>query len=437
MSEKTPPSNPDAPKKPSGRPNDHSSGRHGNETQELRLRHYENASELKFLTPEERYLFGKPTKRYKLNIIGTGTIGQEHMRVTEMEGRATVHGIFDVRSESTEVALNTFNQHAAHIPKVYNSLVEACMDPDIDGLVICTPNHTHLSVLEVAVQSGKTILLEKPMAPTLPEARKIAEIAQCYQAEHGAHIQLGLQYRYKSIYAESFYELLERRTLGCVKSIFMMEHRPPFLDKTLQWNKFEEKSGGTLVEKCCHYFDIMNQIAASTPVRVFATGSQAVNFLDFEYDGQKSDIIDNAFVTIDYENGINAGFSLNMFSPNFYEELTVCGGEGRLKAFETVSTFEDGSLKSEIEIKLGEQGISRTITPTYPLYIEKSGHSGATFVEHRIFVDKMDGMDTSAATVRDGLMSVLIGTAAEMSIKSGAPILIKDLIDAHKLQPYL
>ena len=67
---------------------------------------------------------------------------------------------------------------------------------------------------------------------------------------------------------------------------------------------------------------------------VFATGSMAVNFLEFEYAGEKSDILDNAFVVVTYENGVRASFNLCMFSPMFYEELVLCGDEGRLKAWE-------------------------------------------------------------------------------------------------------
>ena len=47
-----------------------------------------------------------------------------------------------------------------------------------------------------------------------------------------------------------------------------------------------------------------------------------------------SDIIDNAMVIVTYANGIRAGFNLCMFAPLFYEELILCGDEGRLKAFE-------------------------------------------------------------------------------------------------------
>ena len=158
--------------------------------------------------------------------------------------------------------------------KVYATLEEACNEPAIDGILIATPNYTHIDVLRVAVKSGKHILLEKPMATTLADAAEMVGIARDYKAV----LQVGLQYRYKPVYVEAAHEALSRKSLGDIKTITILEHRMPFLDKVGQWNKFSKFSGGTLVEKCCHYFDLFNLFAQSRPTRVYATGSQAVNF---------------------------------------------------------------------------------------------------------------------------------------------------------------
>ncbi|MBO6505803.1 MAG: Gfo/Idh/MocA family oxidoreductase [Kordiimonadaceae bacterium] len=400
---------------------------------ELRLRHMEEAPFFDFVEEEDRYLFTGDPAKYRFNVIGTGTIGQEHMRVTELEGRAIVHGLFDLSAKSLAVAQHIFKEHSDRQLVTYPTLEAACNDPAADALIICTPNHTHLDVLKVAVQSGKPILLEKPMAPNLADAREIAKIAKDYVAP----IQVGLQYRYKATYAEAIKEVLGRKVLGDVKTVSMAEHRPPFLDKVGQWNKFAEKSGGTLVEKCCHYFDLMTMFAGARPTRVFATGNQAVNFVNFEKNGKKSDILDNAFVTVDYKNGATGAFSLNMFSPSFYEELIVMGDEGRLKAFEEINTLQDDVLQTGLDILHGEDAISRRISPRYIDRIETSGHSGATYIEHARFVDLIDGKDTDAADCAEGLLAVLVGAAAELSVATKQPVEIADLINEHDLEDFL
>ena len=68
-------------------------------------------------------------------------------------------------------------------------------------------------MLRVAAQSGKHILLEKPIATTIQDAYAITQIASAYPAV----FQLGLQYRYKAMYSEAIYEALTRRTLGDIK----------------------------------------------------------------------------------------------------------------------------------------------------------------------------------------------------------------------------
>ena len=62
----------------------------------------------------------------------------------------------------------------------------------------------------------------------------------------------------------------------------MSEYRPPFLDKVEQWNKFNEFSGGTFVEKCCHYFDLINLLAEGQP-EMFSPAGDKRNFLNFMY----------------------------------------------------------------------------------------------------------------------------------------------------------
>ena len=69
-----------------------------------------------------------------------------------------------------------------------------------------------------------------------------------------------------------------------------------------------EWTGGTLVEKCSHFFDLMRRILRAEPTRVMATGAQDVNHLE------SADVIDNAFVLVDFEGGRRACLELCMFA---------------------------------------------------------------------------------------------------------------------------
>jgi len=263
------------------------------------------------------------------------------------------------------------------------------------------------------------------MATTVADAYEIVKI----EKEYPALLQVGLQYRYKAIYQETIAAVKTRKAIGDLKTISIQEHRPPFLDKVDQWNKFSEYSGGTLVEKCCHYFDLFNFFAESKPVEVFGIGGMDVNFKDFEYQGRSSDILDNAFVSVKYENGVKGMFNLCMFAPLFYEEITMCGDEGRLHASEQEDFITGPVLETKFQLNSGERP-SFNAEPHYPELIEQSGHNGATFFEQINFIENMLGnpVDTVTAGVLDGFWSVVVGAAAEQSVKEGRPVKIEKML---------
>lgn len=398
-----------------------------------RLRFFEAAANQQHIQGDDRYLYRQEEPRFRLGIIGTGTMGQEHMRVATLLGRARVHGIFDTASHSMNVAAQQFAAYARTPLVQYPDLASACNDPATDALMLCTPNYTHFEVLQTAMKSGKPIFLEKPMATSMQDAAQIVALA----AEYGNVLQIGLQYRYKAQYAEALIEVLQRKTLGDVKMISVSEYRPPFLDKVGQWNKFNRYSGGTLVEKCCHYFDLINLLAATRPESVFASGGQAVNFLDFEQDGNRSDIDDHAFVTIEYANGLKGSFTLNMFSPDFHEEMIVVGANARLVASERFSVLQPQSTVAELIIELGEPGASRRSTVSYPREIEQSGHHGATYFEHIAFVDQLEAIAVDAATVEDGFWSMVVASAAQLSMQEKRVVSIADFLAQMQLSRFL
>ena len=397
-----------------------------------RLRFFEKAAGQSHITETDRYLYEAPKASHKLVIIGTGTIGQEHMYVATLLGRARIYGIYDKQIHSMDVAEQNFGSYSDGELVRYTDLKSACNDPEVDALMICTPNHTHVDILSTAMASGKPIFLEKPMATTLKDAADIVKASDSYSS----FLQIGLQYRYKAQYTEAFQEVQSRGSIGTIKTISMSEYRPPFLDKVEQWNKFNKNTGGTLVEKCCHYFDLMNLAADAKPKKVYASGGQGVNFLDFEQDGETADIDDHAFVVIDYDNGIRGNFTLNMFCHDFTEEMVICGDRGRLVTREIFNIHQQKPSSATVALELGELGGSKQTEVTYAREIESSGHHGATYYEHIAFVDKLEGNLTTSATPLQGLWSIIIACAAQQSIATGEAIDIDQFLADNELSEF-
>merc|ERR1719195_1093192 len=98
--------------------------------------------------------------------------------------------------------------------------------------------------------------------------------------------------------------------IGTPRMIAIREHRFPFLLKVQNWNRFNANSGGTFVEKCCHFFDLMCRInSGSKPICVYSTASQSCNHLNEIYAKKNTfngssgtpDMIDNGFVLVDFD----------------------------------------------------------------------------------------------------------------------------------------
>ena len=387
--------------------------------------------ELTHIVHELRASMNPTGKKPGYGIIGTGMMGREHIRAVLQLEQAELVGLCDSHPKSLELGVAEVIRSGGKAPKIYSDTAALASDPDVDAILICTPNFTHRAVFDQVKASGKPIFLEKPMATTLEDAFYLAQGALRYPAA----IQLGMQYRYKSQYQLAL-SALDRNELGSVKMISLCEYRPPFLSKVREWNKFSEYSGGTLVEKCCHYFDLMNRIAGAPPARVYASGGRAVNFADFEYKGKPSDIDDHALVVVDYENGVKAQFALNMFSEELFEALTVGGSEGTLHTEEYASFKPDRPSRSSIRIQTPDHPAYEGIDCTFPEDIEIGGHYGSTLFEHQRFRDQLTGATNDGATCAEGLWAIITAWMAQVSMQQGNVVNVREMLASESLNPY-
>tara|TARA_B100001113_G_C21058296_1_gene599981 strand:- start:704 stop:1324 length:621 start_codon:yes stop_codon:yes gene_type:complete len=200
------------------------------------------------------------------------------------------------------------------------------------------------------------------------------------------------------------------------------EHRFPFLEKVDNWNRFNENTGGTLVEKCCHFFDLMNLMVPSKPIKIYASGGQDVNHLDEIYDGKTPDIIDNSFVLIDYEEGQRAMLDLCMFAEagKYEQEIVLTGDCGKLETHipgdELLLTNRKNYSYKNIAIKAD------------PRVKEVGFHHGASYIEHLELIKCIKNKKQPIVDCQKGFDSIAIGLAAQRSIETGEPIHLNNFI---------
>ena len=243
----------------------------------------------------------------RYGIIGCGMMGQEHLRNLVALPGATVTALADPHPASIDECRAALGPgHTAAVHTDHRALLDA---GSCDAVVVATPNMTHAAVLEDVLDSDVHVLVEKPLCTTVADCERVVDRA----GNSDKVVWVGLEYRYMPAVARLVDEV-RAGTIGRVRMVAIREHRFPFLTKVGDWNRFSRNTGGTLVEKCCHFFDLMNHITGATPVRVFASGAQDVNHLDERYDDEVPDILDNAYVVVDYDDGTRAALDLCMFA---------------------------------------------------------------------------------------------------------------------------
>ena len=227
-----------------------------------------------------------------------------------------------------------------------------------------------------------------------------------------------------------FIKEIHNRSIGSVKALSIREHRFPFLVKVKNWNRFSKNTGGTLVEKCCHFFDLMRLIIKSEPISVYASGNQDVNHINERYNNKKPDIIDNAYVVVNFKNGVRGLLDLCMFAENsdMQEELLALGNKGKIET--SVPSHQSGKSSSEIRIGLRKNlKTKRQIIKVDKKILNAGYHYGSTYYQHLSFIKAIKKRIKAEVSLQDGLVAVAIGEAAEKSIKEKRLVYMKEIIN--------
>lgn len=356
------------------------------------------------------------SKELRYGIIGTGMMGREHIRNLLAIDNCKVVAISDSHAPSRASTAQLIGS-----ARQFSDYREMLSTQDLDAIVIATPNQTHFNILSDVFDTGLHVLVEKPLCTTVKDCQlAIERDVQTYR--DGRVVWVGLEYRYMAPTKRLISEV-SSGSCGKVQMVAIREHRFPFLDKVENWNRFTTNTGGTLVEKCCHFFDVMNLIAGSNAVRVFASGNQDVNHLDEIYEGRTPDILDNAFVIVDYQNGVRGMLDLSMFAEGSKneQEISVVGSAAKIEALITESKVRVG-LRAN-----GAQGVQEFLVEQ-PQGVVAGFHAGASFLEHLAMQNAIRKGLKPEVTLRDGLNSVVIGQAAHLSIAEKRVVEIAEFI---------
>lgn len=140
-----------------------------------------------------------------------------------------------------------------------------------DTVIVTTPDYLHHEYIVAALKAGRNVMTEKPMTVDLQKLRAVLEAQQ----QSGKQLTVTFNYRYTPARTQ-LKDLLMSGVIGDITAVDFRWYldRVHGADYFRRWHRYKEKSGGLLVHKSTHHFDLMNWWVASTPKTVSANGKR-------------------------------------------------------------------------------------------------------------------------------------------------------------------
>jgi predicted dehydrogenase len=356
-------------------------------------------------------------------------------------------------------------------------------------VIVTSPDWSHDEYVARALRAGADVIVEKPMAVTASGCQRILDAAKAT----GHSCKVAFNYRYSPVRAQ-LKELLMAGTIGEVLSVdfhWMLDTQHG-ADYFRRWHSHKRNSGGLLVHKATHHFDLVNWWLSALPVRVSARGkrqfyrpetsrrlglgepherchgcsaqSTCPFFLDLQADPDLDalylqneahdgylrdrcvfrpdiDIEDTLTALVEYDSGALLSYSLNAFCSWEGYSIVFNGSRGRLEYREEEKTPSAPLGKERGAIRQGS--VQLTVHPlrgdAYEVEPRHSsgGHGGG---DSRM-LDELFGAAAAdplgrAADQRSGAYSILVGVAANQSLETGNSVSIADLVQGLERPAY-
>ena len=424
-------------------------------------------------------------KRYA--IVGTGirhrfyreAMGGTHLPYCDLVALCDVN-LGRLKLSQKEYQEQTGIEVPTYLAKDFDQMVA---ETKPDRIIVTTVDGFHHQYIVRGMELGKDVISEKPMTTNAEKCRQIIDTK--HKTGRDCTVTFNLRYSPSNTQVK---DLLMSGVIGDILSVdfhWMLDtyHGASYFRR---WHSTKELSGGLMVHKATHHFDLMNWWLSAIPVSVYALGkreyytpkmakrmglashhkrcldcpekescgffwdlarpgsTEKALYLDNEkYCGYirdkcvfrpEIDIEDTMNVIVQYDNNATMSYSLNAF--NSWEGYYVVfnGTKGRIehKTVQSMKNNPDGSIPDAIQ---GSRQFTRVIPLRQPpykvdLWHGEGGHGGGDpkLLNNLFHPEKQPDPYVTAADQRSGAYSILIGVAANESMKTGMPVRIADLV---------
>lgn len=323
-----------------------------------------------------------------LGFIGSGRIAQAHLKAaSNLSGRVRTVAIAGRRRDRAEAAARQYG-----IASVWDDHRQLLADPEVEAVVITTPNDSHAAIACDAAEAGKHILVEKPMALDTASAEGMVRAAE----DGGVTLMVAQSRRFSDAVRQMVRRLPEIGEIFRVHIVFCV----PFAQPPTDWWRSSAQAGGLVVLlQGSHSLDSIYWWLGRTPARIFASGSRT----NPAWEGE-----DEADIICNFPGGIVATVHLSLSTDPPIHEALVVGRQG--------------------QFRLVERPAGPPFENTYRL--EKNGEvlmdglQAPSLYTHQLaeFVNAVREGRSPAASGREILSVMRMLDAARASMRSGVPV---------------
>jgi predicted dehydrogenase len=334
------------------------------------------------------------TDKINIAVVGSGYWGPNLIRNVSNLADAVLHTVCDLNPK----ALATNTQRYPGV-KTTPNFAEVLTDPEVDGVVLATPAHLHAKMGKQALEAGKHLLVEKPLALHAADAWELVELAQA----NNLRLMVGHVFKFNPAVI-ALRDLVLRGELGRVLYLYSARLNLGIVrdDLNAMWNLAP------------HDFSIINYVIGKAPVKVSARG--------FKLLGRKLE--DVAFVTLEYPAGEVAHVHVSWLDPGKVRRMTVVG-ESKMAVYDDVSDerlriYDRGVMPDKLPDGFGE---FKLITRGGDITIPKLDTTEPLRAECAHFVHCIRTGETPISDGIDGYTVVQMLEAAQRSMDSdGVPV---------------
>jgi len=313
----------------------------------------------------------------------------------------------------------------------YHDLVN---HPGVDVVFVCTPDHLHAGHAIAALDAGKHVFLEKPMAITIADCDRILKAASRSEGK----LYVGHNMRFFPV-VQKMKQLIMDGRIGRVEAIWCRHFISYGGDAYFKdWHSERRNTTGLLLQKGAHDIDVIHHLAGAYSQRVVGMGKLGVynEVTDRRSPDQPGvakfdpanwpplsqkqlspviDVEDHSMVLMQLASGVQASYQQCHFTPDDCRNYTIIGTEGRIENFGDVSSRDQWATVHLWNRRMGYQEQGNEV---FRIPEVEGGHGGADPQMIQDFLNFLRGEPTVGASTLDARMSVAVGCCATDSLRS-------------------